>query len=155
MRDDGVIFISIGERELSNLEKVCNEVFGEENQISIVSRVAKSASDKGTFFAPSIDFVLCYSRSRDAVAPFTDEVDESLYKKIETTGPLKGHKFRDDVALYQSSLDTRPNQRYYIQCPDGSLVLPPGKTFPPRQEDASKASPIDGDGVWRWSADTS
>src|SRR5437588_8398435 len=55
---DGVIFISIGEKELSNLEKICNEIFGEENQISIVSRVAKSASDKGTFFAPSIDFIL-------------------------------------------------------------------------------------------------
>jgi adenine-specific DNA-methyltransferase len=150
LTQDGVIFISIGEKELSNLEKICNEIFGEENQISIVSRVAKSASDKGTFFAPSIDFILCYSRTKDAVAPFTDEVDESLYKKLETEGPRKGERYRDDIALYQSALDiTRGsyNQRYWIECPDESYVIPPGKTFPPERG-------VAGDGVWRWGPET-
>ena len=33
LRDDGVIFISIDENEISNLKKVCNEAFGEENYI--------------------------------------------------------------------------------------------------------------------------
>src|SRR5439155_9065435 len=147
---DGVIFLSIGEKELTNLEKICNEVFGEENQISIVARIAKSASDKGTFFAPSIDFILCYSKTKDAVAPFTDEVDESLYKKIETDGPRKGEHYRDDIALYQSSLHiTRGsyNQRYWIESQDGSYVIPPGKTFPPDRG-------VAGDGVWRWTPDT-
>ena len=38
LRDDGVVFISVGEKELTNLEKICNEIFGEYNQISIVSK---------------------------------------------------------------------------------------------------------------------
>jgi adenine-specific DNA-methyltransferase len=150
LRDDGVVFISIGEKELTNLEKICNEIFGEDNQISIVSRVSKSASDKGTFFAPSVDFILCYSKTKEALAPFVDEVDESLYQKTETEGPRKGEKYRDDIALYQSSLDiTRGsyNQRYWIKCPDGSFVIPPGKTFPPERG-------VAGDGVWRWTPET-
>lgn len=145
LKDNGVIFISIGEKELSNLEKICNEVFGEENQLSIVARIAKSASDKGTFFAPSIDFVLCYGRSKDTVAPFADEVDESLYNKVEAYGARQGERYRDDIALYQSSLDTRPNQKYFIECPDGTKVIPPTKHLPPDEV----ARP--GDGVWRWS----
>src|SRR5207244_661148 len=99
---------------LSNLEKLCNEVFGEENQVSIISRIAKTASDLGTYFAPSIDFILCYAKNKTDLAPFTDEVDESLYKKVESTGPRAGEKYRDDVALYQSSqTDLRKNQKYF------------------------------------------
>lgn len=47
-------------------------------------------------------------------------------------------------------METRPNQRYYIKCPDGELVVPPGKTMPISNEDGSKAVPVEGDGVWRW-----
>lgn len=47
-------------------------------------------------------------------------------------------------------LDKRANQRYYIECPDGTLVIPPGDTFPPKQADGAQVTPTDGDGVWRW-----
>lgn len=154
LRDDGVIFINIGEEELTNLTKIGDEIFGEENRLSIISRVAKTASNKGTFFAPSVDYILCYAKNFFELQQFSDSVDESLYKKIEIDGDRKGEKYRDDVALYQSALDTRPNQRYWIKCPDGSFVIPPGKTFPTKLEDGSKATPEKGDGVWRWTPET-
>ena len=59
LADDGVIFISIGEEELNTLTSFCNEIFSEKNKITIISRVAKTASNMGTFFAPSVDFMLC------------------------------------------------------------------------------------------------
>ena len=31
LRDDGVIFISIDDKELQNLRRLCDEVFGEES----------------------------------------------------------------------------------------------------------------------------
>jgi len=37
LRDDGVIFISIDENEVSNLRKLCDEVFGEENFRNTIS----------------------------------------------------------------------------------------------------------------------
>src|SRR5205823_5441468 len=41
LRDDGTIAISIGEGELGNLLYLCHEIFGEENQITLCSRVMK------------------------------------------------------------------------------------------------------------------
>lgn len=53
LRDNGVIFISIGSDEVAQLTLLCNEIFGEDNQIAIVSRVQKRGNGKGTHFYPS------------------------------------------------------------------------------------------------------
>ena len=39
LSNDGVIAISIGEGEVGNLLAICHEIFGEENQITVCSRV--------------------------------------------------------------------------------------------------------------------
>lgn len=147
LTDDGVIFMSIGEEELSNSEHILNEIFGQQNKISIVTRIVKTASNLGTHFAPSTDFLLCYAKKIDNLQRFKDKVDESLYKKIESDGPRKGQKYRDDIAFYQSSQkDLRPNQKYFITCPDGERVLPPCSI----QDEIMR----EGDGRWRWSKET-
>ncbi len=137
LKKDGILFYQIGDDELTNSQKILNEIFGEKNCLGIVTRVAKTASNKGTFFAPSVDYILCYSKDVSKTKYFKDEVDESLYKKVEEKGNHKGEKYRDDVALFQSGLiGIRDNCRYYIECPDGSKVIPPGRKF------------------WRWGKDT-
>ena len=147
----GIIFISIDDSELFNLKKICDEIFGENNFIGNVVRVAKTTSFRGNYFAPSKDYLLCYAKSISNVPQFNDEAtNDKQFNKIEKDGPRKGEFYRDDIAFYLSTLETRPNQRYYIQCPDGELVVPPGKTMPEAREDGSKAVPINGDGVWRW-----
>ena len=154
LKDDGVIFCSIGDDEIAQLTLLFNEIFTETNQLGLISRVAKTAGDKGKYFAPSKDYILAYAKNKEILDGFKDAVNEALFKKIETKGEKKGEKYRDDVAFYQSSLDTRPNQRYFIQAPDGSFLIPPGKSMPQKNEDGYKAVPIQGDKVWRW-ADTS
>lgn len=144
LKDDGIIFISIGQEEIANLTKITSEIFGSENKIGTVSRVTKTASNNGTFFAPTIDYILCFAKNIDNITSFVDDVDDSLYKKTETSGPRKGEKYRDDVALYQSALnDLRPNQKYFIECPDGSKVIPPCSILDEVMRE--------GDGRWRWS----
>lgn len=151
LSEDGVIFISIDDNEVDNLKKMCDEIYGSENFISKVVRIAKTTSFRGNHFAPSKDYILVYAKSISAVVQFCDDVDNtSQFKKIETTGSRAGEYYRDDIAFYLSTLETRPNQRYYIKCPDGELVVPPGKTMPISNEDGSKAVPVEGDGVWRW-----
>lgn len=54
LTDDGVLFISIGDEEQSNLKMMVCEIFGERNFIAVVSRVAKTTSFKGNHFAPSV-----------------------------------------------------------------------------------------------------
>ena len=146
LKETGVIFISIDDNEQAPLKMLCDEIFGENNFIANISRLTKSTSFRGNYFAPSIDYILCYAKNIEVLPNFVDRSDikEDQYPKIENVGPRKGERYRDDIAFYLTTLETRPNQRYFIECPDGSKVLPPGTTFPPE-------APVKGDGVWRWS----
>lgn len=156
LSERGVIFLSIGEDEIANLKILCDEIFGRNNQLGIVSRVMKSGGNKGNFFSPNIDYVLVYCKNIAVVqnfkAPLDDKIVKKLYTGIETEGIRKGQKYRP-FGLYQSSLDARPNQRYYIECPDGSFAIPPGETMPEKIADAEKVLPFSGDGCWRWSVE--
>ena len=156
LTDDGVIFISIGQNEVYNLIKCCNEIFGEDNRVGIISRMMKSGGNKGQYFSPNIEYVLVYAKNITLLdyfrEPISDELIDKVYNLVETDGEKKGQKFRI-MGLYQAGLGIRPNQRYWVQCPDGSFAIPAGSTFPQTIENASKVLPVDGDGVWRWSAD--
>jgi adenine-specific DNA-methyltransferase len=146
LKDDGVIFISIGSDELSNLISIANEIFGEENRAGICVRQAKSGGNTGKFFTPNVEYILVYVKNIFSSDGFTVEMGEDLIKKVytqtETSGPRKGQKYRT-MGLYQASLkDLRPNQKYFIECPDGSRVLPPCSI----QDEIMRT----GDGRWRW-----
>jgi len=153
LKDDGVIFISIGDNELHNLRKCCDEIFGKNNFIATFSRMMKSGGAKGRFFTPSIDFVLVYTKDILSAPlfrkPFTKDQIERFYTKQELSGPQKGEIYGED-RIYKASLEARPNQRYYIECPDGSFVIPPGVNFPKRVVHGEKVLPTSEDGVWKW-----
>jgi len=152
LRDDGVIFISIGDNELANLRIICDELFGAENCLGCVARVAKKTSNKGTHFAPSKDYVLVYARRAECVAPFMDVVDPRYASRF--TGCDSRGRYAT-VGLYQAALDPRPNQRYWIACPDGSLAIPPGEVFPDEAADGAQVKPASRlDRVWRWSRES-
>ena len=148
LTDDGVIFISIDDNEVDNLIKISNEIFGENNFIGNVVRVAKTTSFRGNFFSPSKNYLICYGKNISCLRQFTVQINnDNQFKKIEVIGERKGEYYRDDIAFYLSTLETRPNQRYYIECPDGELVLPPGTTRPINSNDGEKVLPNIGDGV--------
>lgn len=149
LKDDGVIFMSIGCDEVAQLKLLSESIFGANCFLGMVTRRTKTTSFRGNYFAPRIDYILCYSKT-PGIPKFVDEVDSSQYKKIEKEGKRKGEKYRDDTAFYLSTLETRPNQRYYIECPDGELVVPPGSSFLSQPIDGDKVVPNQGDGVWRW-----
>ncbi|MCE8164016.1 MAG: site-specific DNA-methyltransferase [Candidatus Moeniiplasma glomeromycotorum] len=150
LKDDGIIFISIGEVELANLVLLCGKVFGHENFLTIIARISKTASNQGRYFAPSCDYVVGYARNKLRVdtSNFYDEVDEDLYTKEDESG-----RYRDDIAFYQSGRGGEvPNLRYYIHCPDGLLVIPPGNIFPSeKKEGLPVPSATSDDKRWRWS----
>ena len=154
LRNDGVIFISIDDGENAALKIVCDEIFGSANFISNAVRVAKRTSDKGTHFRPTKDYILAYAKSIEALPEFgiRKTVDENDYKLTEKDG--RKYK-KSGASLYQPSLDARPNQRYYIEAPDGTLIIPPGTIFPSEKRDGSKIKPVsNADKVWRWSVDS-
>lgn len=149
----GLIFISIGEQELSSLKLLCDEIFGERNYITIFSRQMKSGGAKGKYYTPNIDYVLTYSKNIDELPNFkailTQKQIDTFYNKTETEGTRKGELYGEE-RLFKASLEARPNQRYYIQCPDGSFAIPPGETFPEKLEDGCAVLPKSTDKVWKW-----
>ncbi|HFU3814357.1 TPA: site-specific DNA-methyltransferase, partial [Streptococcus suis] len=82
LKDSGVIFISIDDNEQANLKAICDEIFGEENFVNIISvnsKVSAGASGGGEDkkLKKNIEYVLMYSKDiyRLNVAP--------IYKKTE------------------------------------------------------------------------
>ena len=157
LSDDGVIFVHIGEDSQAYLEILMNEIFPN-NRLGVVSRVQKRGSDKGTYFKPTLDYILCYAKNKNILPAFKVNIDENKFKKVETEGKRIGEKYEDSKSLYQSSLDPMRgcvNQRYYIKCPDGSFAIPKGDIYPNNLTDGANISPkTANDGVWRWGRDS-
>ncbi|WP_273706029.1 site-specific DNA-methyltransferase [Leuconostoc mesenteroides] len=130
LKDDGVMFISIGEQEVINLKEMTDEIFGENNFITLITRVQKRGGNKGNFFNPASDYILVYAKNITQLDNFIEvDIDEKIYNKIETEGPKTGEKYAE-VVIYMPNLDYRPNQRFYVDAPDGSRIIPPeGKSF--------------------------
>lgn len=64
LRDDGVIFISIDDNEVTNLRRVCDEVFGEENFIAQFIWQSRQNKDNRNITGVSVDheYIICYSK---------------------------------------------------------------------------------------------
>ena len=157
MRQDGVIFISIGEAEVANLIKICNEIFGEKNFLGCCGRISKKANNQGQFWAPNFDYLVSYAKSITECESFFGGMNITNYKYIEEEGPRKGERY-ELVRLYMTSLDPLRgcvNQRYFIEAPDGTLLIPPGEIFPEELKDGAMIPPSSGkDKIWRWSRDS-
>ncbi|WP_304969891.1 site-specific DNA-methyltransferase [Romboutsia ilealis] len=105
LKEDGVIFISIDDKEVNNLKKICDEVFGENNfrNYIIVRRRVKSLNiqfaDKGlNSYNIGFEYILVYSKS-----------DAFLFKDIRMEKeniPQKG-----SWNVFWSNAD-RPSMRY-------------------------------------------
>jgi adenine-specific DNA-methyltransferase len=156
LSDSGVIFISIDDNEQSNLKRLCDEIFGENNFIACIARQMKSGGAKARFFTPNLDYILVYAKNVEFCVPFRAQINEvqlkNYYNKTETEGPRKGQLYGEE-RLYKASLDARPNQRYWIECPDGSFVIPPGTKFPSSVSQGEKIIPTSEDDVWKWTFD--
>lgn len=157
LREDGVMFISIGDDEQANLKKLCDEVFGSQNFLGCACRVSKKANNQGAFWAPNFDYVLSYAKNKEACPGFFGGVNYDAYDQVDANGPRAGEKYQL-VRLYMTSLDPMrgcTNQRYYIEAPDGTLLIPPGNVFPESKAEGASIPPETGeDKVWRWGKDT-
>ena len=62
LSDDGAIFISIDDNEQSDLKKICDEIFGEENFITSLIWAAGRKNDS-KYISVSHEYILCYVKS--------------------------------------------------------------------------------------------
>ncbi len=96
LKDDGVIFISIDENEVGNLEKIISEIFGEENCLGSLPVVMNLKGNQDAFgFAETHEYIVVATKNKDTCLmnhfPLDDEElddwsedDYGLYKKADT-----------------------------------------------------------------------
>lgn len=130
LREDGAIFISIDDSEVSNLRKICDEVFGEENFIAnVVWQKKYSPQNDATYFSDMHDHILVYAKLAKRtkndqqgwnldLLPRTDSQNEA-YKNSDND-PRGAWKSGDlSVKTYSAKND------YPITTPSGRVVRPP------------------------------
>ena len=64
LTDDGVIFISIDDNEQANLEKICDEIFGNENQIGIFIQNKQNAKNDTLNIQKNHEYILAYRKMK-------------------------------------------------------------------------------------------
>lgn len=126
LREDGAIFISIDDIEVSSLRLLCDEVFGKNNFVAHVLWQKKYASSNDhTSIAPMHDFILVYRKS--------DLWHRGLLPR--TAAKDRQYRFEDEIGIFRISdytcnknAEERPNLFYAITNPKTGKEVWPSKT---------------------------
>ena len=79
LSDEGVIFISIDEKEVSNLRKICDEIFGEKNFVSNFIWQSRTSISNDYEVSLNHNHTLIYAKNRDELIFGGDKIDSSEY----------------------------------------------------------------------------
>lgn len=167
LSDDGIIFISIGNDEISNLRRICDEVFGESNFVECITwnkRIPKNDKGVGNIH----EYILIYvkdSSFRQELVMRKDGLDD-IYELVEklkkSKEPLsqaeeeikklyKKQGYDRGITLY-NSFDS--NYRLWGKI---NMSWPNATTFGPRYEvpHPKTGRPVSiPDRGWRWKKET-
>ena len=127
LADDGVIFISIDDNEVENLQKVCDEIFGEVNfvaQIPWRKRTAKSDVPFGV--SQDYEWIVCYAKSNTFSASIEGEG-----RKYYETPDFPNRPWRVHDLTKQTTASERPNSYFTIVNPKTGDEYPanPNRTW--------------------------
>jgi len=117
LQDDGVIFISIDDNEVSNLRKLCDEIFGEENFVANVvwqKKYAVSSDDPG--IAPMHDHVLVFKKSEKFNRNLLPRTEKQLSRYKSLDNDPRGFWSSDNYVSNKSKSE-RPTLWYPIKHP--------------------------------------
>lgn len=125
LREDGAIFISIDDHELSRLRELCDQIFGEENfKADIAWQKRYTRSNNTVDFTTVVEHILVYAKSEAfevSLLPRTEEAD-ARYSNPDNDprGVWKGASF-----LNPASPQDRPNLCYPLRNPNTGDVVHP------------------------------
>lgn len=157
---DGVIFISIDDNEQANLKLLCDEIFGEENNVTqLIIQGFANESNEGVLFQNVTEYCLCYAKDKtNTIIKKIDPVNEDLRSLNDAPSGLSTRKKMGYTIYYNPvSKDFIPKIDYNIYgdfsdlekiyIDDADLI---GKGYIPIR-------PTPRNGVawrWRWSLET-
>jgi len=125
LKEDGVIFISIDDNEVENLRRMCDEIFGEENFVGLISRATGTRMGSGSRgISRELDYVLVYTRNPNVFLnklPMTDE-EKSLYNEVDNKGRYVLRSLRRTGG--ENRREDRPSMFFPLDAPNGEKILP-------------------------------
>lgn len=98
LRDDGIIFISINEKEISNLKRIADEIYGEENLLCLFSWRTDGNFDNQAKFKYCHEYILAYAKNEisfphpPTIDPNTPKTSKIFKPEIRNTIVKNGPK---------------------------------------------------------------
>lgn len=142
LSDDGVIFISIDDNELENLIKMANEIFGETNFVCNLVWQKKTGASDAKGIATITENILVYAKDKrfyaQTFAKNTESYDLKRYRYSDEFIEDRGPYYIDN--LDRGGLSYSDSLNYGIECPDGTITFPNGRT-----------EYVNDGWIWKWS----
>ena len=129
LREDGIIAVSIDQVELSNLQKIMDELWGEENLFAILTRRAMhTVRNSSKDFNLHADYLLVYGRNK---AWWEESPDRYIRQRQDKSGSYP-HDDGDGRGPYKlDPLHARnPYTRYVHEFENGVVWEAPNGSFP-------------------------
>lgn len=112
LTDDGVIFISIDDNEVSNLKKICDEIFSENNLAGIIHRRKnRKPHNAGNTMSLSYEFIICYYKNKKfkLVQEFSEMLTDNkgnfaIYPVIKSDKKERIYTFKRGIVCEKSDL---------------------------------------------------
>ncbi|MHC4456983.1 MAG: site-specific DNA-methyltransferase [Planctomycetota bacterium] len=136
LREDGVILISIDDKEVKNLRSLCDEIFGEENFLAQSIWDLKTGRQAG-HFTRSHEYIMVYCKNKIKLENFNaiggGEIIHGALKKISAANPASviefpaGIDFEGKDATFSGELGGSEKQRILsdkMDFRDGKLAKP-------------------------------
>lgn len=132
LSEDGVIFISIDDKEVGNLRKICDDIFGEHNFVSnIIWQKKFSRSNDATYFSSMHDHILCYCNNNIKI----DEKGWNIGLLPRGEEIPNGYSNPDNdprgpwTSTIMSAKSGSQSLLYEITTPSGRIVVPPSGRY--------------------------
>ncbi len=126
LADDGVIYISIDDKELDNLKKICNELFSEQNFVANMVWQSTAGSNTGTDIVTVTEYILVYTKNRDKFRFDGKLSDEGAFTLVDEYVKERGKYSLDKMDRRRVGSHYSEALNFPIQMPDGSMRWPGG-----------------------------
>ena len=140
LTDDGAIFISIGDEELFNLQKIANEIFGASNFVTNLIWQSTPGSNTGDDIKTVTENILLYCKNRSVCKFLKLEItDKEKYSNQDEYYVKRGGFVLNKLDRRMTGLHYSEALNYPIKMPNGIEIYPGGTSE--KQEHWN----------WRWS----
>ena len=122
LREDGSIWIHVGEDGMHYLKVLCDQIFSPDNYVGTLPRKTRDGKSDVPFnFSQDFDWILVYTKSTNSDDAI---VGRRVQRKYYETPDFPGRKWRTADATTQKTIKERPNSNFTMVNPKTGKQYP-------------------------------